>query len=33
MDAVRWFGFDWGGHLYYASDYYERLYQFAVELI
>lgn len=33
MDAVRWLGFDWGGHLYYASDYYERLYQFAVELI
>ena len=33
MDAVRWLGFDWGGHLYYASDYYELLYQFAVELI
>ena len=33
MDAVRWLGFDWGGHLYYASDYYERLYLFAVELI
>lgn len=33
MDAVRWLGFDWGEHLYYASDYYERLYQFAVELI
>jgi glutaminyl-tRNA synthetase len=30
---VRWLGFDWGEHLYYASDYYERLYQFAVELI
>ena len=33
MDAVRWLGFEWGEHLYYASDYYERLYQFAVELI
>ncbi|WP_432822982.1 glutamine--tRNA ligase/YqeY domain fusion protein [Trichloromonas sp.] len=33
MEAVRWLGFEWGGHLYYASDYYERLYQFAVELI
>jgi glutaminyl-tRNA synthetase len=32
-EAVRWLGFDWGEHLYYASDYYERLYQFALELI
>lgn len=30
---VRWLGFDWGAHLYYASDYYEQLYQYAVELI
>ncbi len=30
---VRWLGFDWGEHLYFASDYYERLYQHAVELI
>jgi glutaminyl-tRNA synthetase len=30
---VRWLGFDWGPHLYHASDYFERLYQFAVELI
>ncbi len=33
QEAVRWLGFDWGEHLYYASDYYERLYQFAQELI
>ncbi|MEJ2202071.1 MAG: glutamine--tRNA ligase, partial [Desulfuromonadaceae bacterium] len=33
MKAVRWLGFDWGEHLYYASDYYERLYQLACELI
>jgi len=31
--AVRWLGFDWGEHLYYASDYYEKLYLFAEELI
>ncbi|MBX3258652.1 MAG: glutamine--tRNA ligase, partial [Labilithrix sp.] len=30
---VRWLGFDWGEHLYFASDYYERLYQIAERLI
>jgi glutaminyl-tRNA synthetase len=30
---VRWLGFDWQGRLFYASDYFERLYQFAVQLI
>ena len=30
---VRWLGFDWGEHLYYASDYFEQLYEWAVELI
>jgi glutaminyl-tRNA synthetase len=30
---VRWLGFEWGPHLYYASDYFERLYEFALELI
>jgi glutaminyl-tRNA synthetase len=30
---VRWLGFDWGEHLYYASDYFEQLYQWAEELI
>jgi len=30
---VRWLGFDWGDHLYYASDYYQRLYQYAVQLV
>ncbi len=30
---VRWLGFDWGEHLYYASDYYEKLYQYALRLI
>jgi glutaminyl-tRNA synthetase len=30
---VRWLGFDWGEHLYYASDYFQRLYDWAVQLI
>jgi glutaminyl-tRNA synthetase len=41
LDAVRWLGFDWrarageagGDHLYYASDYFEYLYEFAEYLI
>jgi glutaminyl-tRNA synthetase len=30
---VRWLGYDWEDRLYFASDYFERLYQFAEELI
>jgi glutaminyl-tRNA synthetase len=30
---VRWLGFDWGTHLYYASDYFEQLYEWAEHLI
>src|SRR4051812_8807299 len=30
---VRWLGFDWGKHLYYASDYFEQLYAWAELLI
>jgi glutaminyl-tRNA synthetase len=30
---VRWLGFDWGEHLYYASDYFDRLYDWAVALV
>jgi glutaminyl-tRNA synthetase len=30
---VRWLGFDWGEHLYHASDYFEQLYQWALVLI
>ena len=30
---IRWLGFDWGEHLYYASDYFEQLYQWAIQLI
>ncbi len=32
-DSVRWLGFDWGEHLYHASDYFGQLYQWAEELI
>lgn len=30
---VKWLGFDWDEHLYYASDYFEQLYQYAEQLI
>jgi glutaminyl-tRNA synthetase len=30
---VRWLGFDWGEHLYHASDYFGQLYDWAIELI
>jgi glutaminyl-tRNA synthetase len=33
MEDVRWLGFDWGKHLYFASDYFEQLYDYAVQLI
>jgi glutaminyl-tRNA synthetase len=33
MADVKWLGFDWGTHLFYASDYFEKLYQFAEQLI
>ena len=32
-EDVRWLGFDWGEHLYFASDYFEQLYEWAVQLI
>ncbi len=32
-DAVKWLGYDWGEHLYFASDYFEQFYEFAVQLI
>jgi glutaminyl-tRNA synthetase len=31
--AVHWLGFDWGPHLYHASDYFDRLYEFARHFI
>ncbi len=33
IEDVHWLGFDWGDRLYFASDYYEQLYAYAVELI
>src|SRR5437773_6593015 len=33
MRDIRWRGCDWGKHLYHASDYFEQLYQWAVQLI
>ena len=32
-DSVSWLGFDWGQHLYYSSDYFSQLYEFAEYLI
>jgi glutaminyl-tRNA synthetase len=32
-EAVRWLGYDWGEHLYFASDYFEQFYEYAVVLI
>jgi len=33
QDDVRWLGWDWGEHLYYASDYFGKMYEYAVQLI
>ncbi|HSA60969.1 MAG TPA: glutamine--tRNA ligase/YqeY domain fusion protein [Nitrospiraceae bacterium] len=33
QEDVRWLGFDWHGKMFYASDYFEQLYSFAVTLI
>ena len=32
-DAVEWLGFDWGGKVHFTSDYFPKLYDYAVELI
>lgn len=33
IETVSWLGFDWGKHLYYASDYFPQCYEYAVHLI
>lgn len=33
QEDIRWLGFDWGGHLYFASDYFDQLYEWAIHLI
>jgi glutaminyl-tRNA synthetase len=32
-ESVRWLGFDWGDNLFYASDYFEQFYEYALKLI
>ncbi len=33
QEDVRWLGYDWGEHLYFASDYFEKMYECALHLI
>jgi glutaminyl-tRNA synthetase len=33
IENVRWLGWDWGEHLYYGSDYFEQMYEYAVQLV
>jgi glutaminyl-tRNA synthetase len=33
MEDIKWLGFNWGDHLYHASDYFDKLYSYAVKLI
>ena len=33
LEDVRWLGWDWGEHLYFASDHFDKLYDFAIDLI
>ena len=33
QEDIHWLGFDWGGRFYYASDYFETMYEYAVALI
>jgi len=33
IEDVRWLGADWGDRLYYASDYFEQMYEYAVQLV
>lgn len=33
MEDIKWLGFDWGDNLFYASDNFEQLYQWAIKLI
>ena len=33
LDSVRWLGFDWGDRLYFASDYFDQMHDYAVQLI
>ncbi|MHC4696322.1 MAG: glutamate--tRNA ligase family protein, partial [Planctomycetota bacterium] len=33
IEDIRWLGFDWGDRLCYASDYFEQMYEYAVQLV
>ena len=33
MEDVRWLGWSWGEHLYFASDHFDKLYEFALTLV
>jgi glutaminyl-tRNA synthetase len=33
IEDVRWLGWDWGEYLYYGSDYFQQMYEWAIELI
>jgi glutaminyl-tRNA synthetase len=33
IEDVRWLGWDWGEHLYFASDYFGQMYEYAVQLV
>ncbi len=33
QEDIRWLGFDWGNRLFFASDYFDRLYEYALQLI
>ncbi len=33
IEDVRWLGWDWGEHLYYGSDYFEQMYEYAIQMI
>ena len=33
QEDIRWLGWDWGEHLYFTSNYFDKLYQYAVQLI
>ena len=33
QEDIKWLGFDWGGQIFYASDYFNQLFEFAIQLI
>jgi len=33
QEDIRWLGYDWGEHLYFASDYFQQMFDYAIELI